>query len=304
MNLSLVAGLCAFAAIAPSACRAAGPPEQPIPIWPGAAPGDAGDIGEEKDTTTPDQDKPGKYIIRLGNVSKPTIQVFKPAKEKDTGAAVVVCPGGGYQILAMDLEGSEVCKWLNSVGVTGILLKYRVPARKDRPRCAAPLQDAQRAMGLVRQNAKEWGIDPGRVGILGFSAGGHLSATASNTFDSRTYPSVDDADKQSCRPDFTILIYPAYITSPDGSMNVAPEIKVTSSTPPTFIAMTEDDPVHVESALAYTVALKTAKVPVELHVYPKGGHGYGLRPSEHTVSRWPARAADWLAASGYLKPAK
>jgi acetyl esterase/lipase len=305
MNLSILAVLCAVAAVAPSACRATiPPPEQPIPIWPGAAPGDSGDIGEEKDTTKPDQDPPGKYIIRLGNVSKPTIQVFKPPKEKDTGAAVVVCPGGGYYILAMDLEGSEVCKWLNSIGVTGVLLKYRVPVRKDRPRYAAPLQDAQRAIGLVRQNAKEWGIDPGRVGILGFSAGGHLSATTSNTFDSRTYPPVDDADKQSCRPDFTILIYPAYLTSPDGSMTLAPEIKVTASTPPAFIAMTEDDPVHVESALAYTLALKNAKVPVELHVYPKGGHGYGLRPSENTVTTWPARAAEWLTASGILKPSK
>jgi acetyl esterase/lipase len=308
MNLSIVAVLCAVAAFAPAISRAAAPPpDQPIPLWPGAAPGDArdtGDIGEEKDTTKPGQDPPGKYIIRLGNVSKPTIQVFKPAKEKDTGAAIVVCPGGAYYILAMDLEGTEVCKWLNSIGVTGVLLKYRVPIRKDRPRYAAPLQDAQRAIGLVRQNAKEWGIDPGRVGILGFSAGGHLSATTSNTYESRTYPPVDDADKQSCRPDFTILVYPAYLTAPEGSMSLAPEIRVTASTPPAFIAMTEDDPVHVESALAYTLALKNAKVPVELHLYPKGGHGYGLRPSENLVTTWPARAAEWLAASGYLKPAR
>jgi acetyl esterase/lipase len=279
-------------------------PKGPIPIWPGVAPGDAGDIGEEKDTTKAGQDPPGKYIIRLGNVSRPTIEVFKPPKSKDTGAAVVVCPGGGYYILAMDLEGTEVCKWLNSIGVTGVLLKYRVPIRKDRPRYAAPLQDAQRAVGLVRHNAREWGIDPSRIGILGFSAGGHLSAAASTNFDSRTYPPVDDADRESCRPDFTVLIYPAYLTAPETSTTVAPELKVSNSTPPAFIVMAEDDPVHVESAMGYALALKSAKVPVELHIYPKGGHGYGLRPSENAVTTWPARAAEWMAASGFLKPAK
>jgi acetyl esterase/lipase len=259
-----------------------------------------GDIGEEKDITKPNEDPAGKYIIRLGNVSKPTIQVFKPAKGRDTGAAVVVCPGGGYHILAMNLEGTEVCQWLNSIGVTGVLLKYRVPVRKDRPRYAAPLQDAQRAIGLVRLHAKEWNVDPGRIGILGFSAGGHLSATASNSFDSRTYTPVDAADSQSCRPNFTLLIYPAYLTSPEGSMSLAPEIKVTAQTPPAFIAMTEDDPIHVENGFAYALALKNAKAPVELHVYPKGGHGYGLRPSENTVTTWPARAADWRKCQGLL----
>lgn len=275
-------------------------PKGPIPLWPGAAPGDTGDIGEEKDTTKPDQDPAGKYIIRLGNVSEPTIQVFKPPKGKDTGAAVVVCPGGGYYILAMNLEGSEVCKWLNSIGVTGVLLKYRVPIRKGRPRYAAPLQDAQRAIGLVRLHAKDWNIDPDRIGILGFSAGGHLSATASNSFESRKYPAVDEADRESCRPDFTVLVYPAYLTAPEGSMTVAPEIKVTASTPPTFIAMAEDDPVHVENGFAYALALKNAKVSVELHVYPKGGHGYGLRPSENAVTTWPVRVAEWMKSQGML----
>jgi len=279
-------------------------PAEPIPLWPGIAPGDGRDIGEEKDITKPNEDPTGKYITRLGNVSKPTIQVFKPAKDKDTGAAVVVCPGGGYTILAMDLEGTEVCKWLNSIGVTGVLLKYRVPARKDRPRHAAPLQDAQRAIGLTRLHAKEWGIDPARIGVLGFSAGGHLAATASNSFDSRSYTAADEADKESCRPDFTLLIYPAYLTEPPTSLTLAPEIKVTGSTPPAFIAMTEDDPIHVETAFAYALALKNAKVPVELHVYPKGGHGYGLRPSEFKVTTWPARVADWLTFSGYVKSSK
>jgi acetyl esterase/lipase len=276
-------------------------PTDPIPLWPGVPPGDGADIGEEKDTTKPGQDPAGKTIIRLGNVSKPTIQIFKPAKEKDTGAAVVVCPGGGYYILAMDLEGTEVCKWLNSVGVTAVLLKYRVPVRKDRPRYAAPLQDAQRALGMTRWHAKEWGIDPTRIGILGFSAGGHLSAAASTNYENRAYPVVDQMDKESCRPDFTVLIYPAYLTEPATSLTLAPELKVTSQTPPAFIAMTQDDPIRVETAIGYALALKDAKVPFELHVYPKGGHGYGLRPTESKVTTWPARVAEWMTFSGLLK---
>jgi acetyl esterase/lipase len=265
-----------------------------IPLWPGTAPGDKGDIGEEKDTSQ------GTGIIRLANVSKPMITLFRPAADKDTGAAVIVCPGGGYNILAYDLEGTEVCDWLNSIGVTGVLLKYRVPGRGGQ-RHTAPLQDAQRAIGLVRSRAADWGMDPKRIGILGFSAGGHLAATASNTFDSRTYPPVDDADKTSCRPDFTILIYPAYLTEKDDTTKLAPEIKVTKQTPPAFITMTADDPVHVESAYAYGLALKRAGISAELHIYPKGGHGYGLRPSENTVSHWPDRAAEWMKSEGLLK---
>ncbi len=165
-----------------------------VMLWPGVAPGDKGDIGPERDNTKHKPGaKPGTEIIALTNVTKPMITVFKPAKDKDTGAAVVVCPGGGYGILAYDLEGSEVCEWLNSIGVTGVLLKYRVPGRGGQ-RYTASLQDSQRALGIVRHKAKEWGIDPKRVGILGFSAGGHLSATTSTNYEKRTYPTVDDAD--------------------------------------------------------------------------------------------------------------
>lgn len=196
---------------------------EPIPLWPAVAPGETGSVGEEHDISKPTDNKVGgKPLIRLGNVSTPTITVFPAPKDKDTGTAIVVCPGGGYGILAMDLEGTEVCDWLNSIGVTGILLKYRVPARKDRPRYEPPLQDAQRALGLVRQHAAEWGIDPKRVGILGFSAGGHLAANASNNFETRTYPAVDEADKLSCRPDFSVLIYPAYLTQKDKGTNSRP----------------------------------------------------------------------------------
>jgi len=247
----------------------------PIPLWPGTAPGEAGDIGEEKDTTKPGQDGPKeKYIIRLGNVTKPTITVFRPPADKDTGAAVVVCPGGGYSILAMDLEGTEVCQWLNSVGVTGVLLKYRVPARKGMEKHAAALQDAQRALGMVRQRAKEWNVDPKRVGVLGFSAGGHLAAAVSNNYAERTYPAVDDADKQSCRPDFTVLIYPAYLVAKDETTKLSPEIKVTPETPPAFIVMTEDDPVRVARVPHRRPRLRPPPLaPPRLHrlAPPRGG---------------------------------
>ena len=272
----------------------------PILLWPNGAPDLKAGIGDELDTTPPDPKKPDPNTIsRIGNVTKPTIAVFRPAPDKVNGAAVVVCPGGGYSILAYNLEGSEICQWLNSIGVTAILLKYRVPGRLTE-QYRAPLQDAQRALGMVRLRAKEWNIDPKRVGILGFSAGGHLSAAASTNFDTRAYTAADAADKESCRPDFTVLIYPAYLTTNDLT-KLAPEIKVGAQTPPVFIAMTTDDPIHVENAIVYAGALHAAGVAVELHVYPKGGHGYGLRPSPNAVSHWPERAAEWLTTQGWLK---
>jgi len=245
---------------------------------------------------------PEKTVIRLGNVSKPTITIHRPPAGKDTGAAVLVCPGGAYSILALDLEGTEVCDWLNSIGVTGVLLKYRVPKRSGLEKHTAALQDTQRALGLVRHRASEWGIDPARLGVLGFSAGGHLSAALCSSAAQRTYPTVDDADKISCRPDFTVLIYPAYLALKDEDNKIAPEVSVTTNTPPTFIAMAEDDPVRVENALFYALALKQAKVPVELHVYPVGGPR--LRPATHQKRRHHlARPRGRLgcAARGVLK---
>ena len=268
---------------------------EPISLWPGIAPGEKGDIGVEGDTSKPNPNEPPeKHVITLGNVSYPTITLYRPAKEKNTGAAVIVCPGGGYSILALNLEGTEICQWLNSIGVTAILLKYRVPARAGRERYDAPLQDAQRAMGMARHRAAEWDIDPRRIGILGFSAGGHLSAALSTNYETRTYPAIDDADKENCRPDFTVLIYPAYLTREDDRAKLAPEIKVTEKTPPAFLAMTEDDPIHVENVFTYGLALKNAKVPFEMHVFPVGGHGYGLRPTENAVTTWPTLAGAWI----------
>jgi acetyl esterase/lipase len=301
IGLSTVFALCAAIPSFAADERPAGAPSEPISLWPAVAPGDKPGMPEEKDETKHNpKAKPGTEVIRLGNVSKPTITLFRPAADKANGAAVIVCPGGGYSILAWDLEGTEVCEWLNSIGVTGVLLKYRVPGRGEQ-RHSASLQDAQRAIGMVRSRAKEWGIDPRRIGILGFSAGGHLAATASNTIAKRTYPAVDDADKESCRPNFTILVYPAYLDVKNDVQRLPPEVKVTADTPPAFVVMTEDDPVHVESAMAYALALKNAKIPVELHIFPDGGHGYGLRPSPHAVSHWPELAATWMKQRGLLK---
>ena len=268
-----------------------------VPLWPKGAPGEKGEIGPERDTTKPsDGLVSGRRVIRLGNVSVPTLTVYRPAPGRANGAAVLVFPGGGYSILAMDLEGTEVCDWLNSIGVTAVLVKYRVPARAGQPRWAAPLQDAQRALGMVRKRAGELGVDPKRIGVLGFSAGGHLAAAASTNFDHRTYDPVDDADTVSCRPDFCLLIYPAYLTVKDEGDKVAPELKVSKETPPTFLVQAEDDGVRVETSLFYYAALRNARVPAEMHLYPTGGHGYGLRPSANLVHTWPARAQDWLGS--------
>ena len=296
MRPSLVVTLLlASALLFASAPAFAAEPAKVIELWNGTAPGDKGDIGEEADTTKPN-DRPvaGKPVIRLGRVSKPSIAIYRPSSGKDTNAAVLVCPNDAYQILAMDLEGTEVCDWLNSIGVTGVLLKYRVPKRVNLEKHTAALQDAQRTLGIVRSRAKEWNLDPKRIGILGFSAGGHLAAALSNNYGERTYPKVDDADAVSCRPDFALVIYPGYLVVKDENDKIAPELNITSNTPPTFLAMAADDPVRIENALFYAAALHKAKVPVELHVYPTGGHGYGLRPTKDLVTTWPQRASDWL----------
>ena len=262
-------------------------------IWPNGAPSAAGSAAPEMDMTKPtDNLIAGKPLIRLGNVSVPTITVYSPS-HGNTGAAVVVFPGGAYRILAIDLEGTEVCEWLNSAGITCVLLKYRVPDSGPYPKPAA-LQDAQRAMGMVRTHAAEWKIDAKRVGVLGFSAGAHLAAALSTHFAQRIYDAVDDSDKQSCRPDFAVIVYPGYLAMAEQNFAPNPEIKVTDKTPPSFIVQTEDDPVHVENALVYYQALKNAKVPAELHVYAEGGHGYGLRRTGLPVTDWPKLVETWL----------
>lgn len=282
-----------------STARAA---EKPLtlPLWPGLPPGDAAATEEEKDFSKPGEGLvAGKPLIRLGNVSKPILEVFRPSRDKDTGAAVVIAPGGGYSILAWDLEGEEVAQWLNTLGVTGIVLKYRVPDHPKDGSHVRPLQDAQRAISLARSKSKEWGLDPERIGVLGFSAGGHLAASALTNSDRRAYQPVDDADRASCRPSFGVLVYPAYLTNKEGTA-LAPEIRVSKDTPPVFFAHASNDPITSENSVQMYLALKRAGVPAELHIYPTGGHGYGLRPTEETVTTWPQRCADWLKRQGLL----
>jgi acetyl esterase/lipase len=264
-------------------------------VWPGKAPGEKGDIGPEKFLDSP----PERAVKRLTNVSDPTLTVHKPPADKDTGAAVLICPGGGYHILAIDLEGDEVAGWLNSIGVTGIVLKYRVPRREGQAVHQAPLQDGQRAMSLVRSKASELGIDAQRIGILGFSAGGHLAAAASTGYDKRSYATIDAVDQVSCRPDFTVLVYPGYLAVEE-KLELAPEIVVSANTPPSFVAHASDDPVSAEGSVAWYVAATRAKASAELHVYATGGHGFGLRPSDDPCSTWPQRCEEWMRRQGLL----
>ena len=269
-----------------------------LDLWDGKPPGE-GIKEEEKDLTKPkDGLIAGKRLIRLGHVSKPTISVYRPAKDKDTGTAVIVCPGGAYHILAWDLEGTEVATWLNSIGVTAVVLKYRVPRRpgeKDMP--LGPLQDAQKAIRLVRSKAEEWGVKPNRVGILGFSAGGHLAAAASILHAKATY--LSDKLEGSCRPDFTLLIYPAYLANADKTA-LRKELEVTKDTPPMFLVHAADDDVPSENSALMYLALRKAKVSAELHIFAAGGHGYGLRKTEMPVTAWPELAGEWMKGRGLL----
>lgn len=263
--------------------------------------GSPSDVETDADVTTPKDSSPaGRPVYRIGVVVKPTITLYKAKSASEPGAAIVVFPGGGYAHLAIDIEGTEVCDWLNSIGVNCVLLKYRVPNSGPYPKSPAALQDAQRAMGLVRQHAAEWGIDPHRVGVLGFSAGAHLSAAIANIYEKRIYDSIDEADRLSCRPDFSVVIYPGYLAIADQNFAANPEIHPTANTPPTFIAQAEDDPVHVENSLVYYQQLKNAKVAAEMHLYAKGGHGYGLRKTGNPVAVWPQNAERWLRTIGVL----
>jgi acetyl esterase/lipase len=229
--------------------------------------------------------------------------VYQPAKDKANGAAVVICPGGGFNILAYDLEGTEVAAWLNSIGVTAVVLKYRVPARDPHKRWLAPVQDAQRAMSIVRSNASAWGLDPKRIGILGFSAGGATAGYTALFRDARQYPAIDAVDAVSSRPDFALLIYTAYfVERGQTALNPALPVTFTADAPPMFLVHAFDDGVPVQNALLIAAELKKVNVPAEVHVYDTGGHGYGLRPvPELPVTTWPQRAEAWLARRGLLK---
>jgi len=266
-----------------------------LPLWPNGAPEPYQGNAPETDITKPsDQLVAGKSLMHLTNVSKPTLAVYPPADSANTGAAVVVFPGGGYRILAYDLEGTEVCTWLNSIGVTCVLVKYRVPFATHYPENAADLEDAQQAMRITRSHAAEWHIDPQRIGVLGFSAGAHLAVVLSNHADYKRAGASAQEQATDARPNFALIIYPAYLAQPPALDKLASGIDPTSSTPPTFLLQAEDDPVHEENALVYFQALKEAKVPAELHIYAEGGHGYGLRPTNLPITHWPALAETWL----------
>ena len=306
-----------------------------VPIWPGTPPDAQAVAGPEESHWWPTgPGGPGGFTVY--HVSRPTMTVYSP-EGKNTGAAVVVFPGGGYEDLAIDLEGTEICAWLTSKGITCVLLKYRVPGEEYYPKSAPypksgpyprspmALEDAQRTLGLVRFHAAERHIDPHKIGVLGFSAGGHLVVAMSTEFERRLYPAVDAADKESCRPDFAVAIYPGHLSiaaaewdakqgtkklvvrhpghlsAADSSFGLNPDIHITSQTSLTFLLQAENDPVDgVENSLAYYAALKKASVPVEMHLYAQGGHAFGLRRTKLPITGWPQLVETWLRTIGVV----
>jgi len=281
-----------------------------VPIWPGAAPDAQPVKGPEKVEVDPKFLIAGKPVAGVTNVVGPTMTVYSP-QGKNTGAAVVVFPGGGFQELAIDLEGTEVCDWLTSKGITCVLLKYRVPStpydwhcdcRPDNlAKSTLALEDAQRTLGLVRFHATEWHIDPHKIGVLGFSAGGYLVAEISTDFRRRLYAPVDGADKESCRPDFAVAIYPGHLSAGGDSYKLNANVPVSPETSPTFLLQAEDDHVdNVNDALAYYIALKDAGVPTEIHLYAHGGHAFGLRRTQLPITGWPQLVETWLRTIGMV----
>ena len=282
-----------------------------LPIWLGAVPDAQPVPGPEAVLSNADWVVAGKPFVFVVNVSRPTMTVYSP-KGTNAGVAVVVFPGGGYNALAIDLEGTEICDWLNSKGITAVLLKYRVPTKpKVGPYAESPqaLEDAQRTLGLVRFHAAEWHINPHKIGVIGFSAGGHMVAATSTHFEKRLYPAIDAADKVSCRPDFAIAFYPGHLSpfypdDPDSwthenQLELNPNVRVTSNTPPTFLLQAQNDPVDdVRNSMAYSLALRNARVPVEMHLYAEGGHGFGLRRTKFPITEWPMLVEKWLGTIG------
>jgi acetyl esterase/lipase len=275
-----------------------------LDVWPSKAQGDHGQIGPERVRAA--AEAPTKDAKWITNVSRPTISVFRPEAGKNARVAVVICPGGGYWNLAWDKEGEEVAARLNTMGITGVVLKYRVPRRRGEPErlpAPGPLLDAQRTIRLVRDRAGEWGIDPERIGIMGFSAGGHLAVMTAISFEKPSYEPIDAVDRASCRPDFAVAAYPGYILTKPGSDALADYIRIPKATGPIFLVHASDDDepgAQPEQSLALYRALRGAGVPVELHIYDEGGHGFGVRSSRRHVSGWPERCAEWMRHRGIL----
>lgn len=278
-----------------------------VSVWPGQPPEESGGIGPERTRQSPQLDRKRVEVTEqttlITDVTHPTLTVYRPPKDKDSGTAMLICPGGGYWDLYWQLEGEEVAAWLNSIGVTGIILKYRVPRRPDEPKgepARRPLQDAQRAVSLVRSRASEWGIHPERIGIVGFSAGGHLAVAAATSFDKRTYAPVDEVDKASCRPDFAVSVYPGFLKAREKD-ELWPGLRVPEGTPPIFLAHGGEDIISSpENSVFMYLALRRAGVPAELHVYAGTAHDFGVRPSDRPYGSWTESLARWLRDRGLL----
>lgn len=281
-----------------------------IALWPGKVPDESGGIGPERIRMSPALDRKQVEVTEptrmITDVTIPSITVCRPAKEEDSAAAVVICPGGGYWNLYWQLEGEEVAAWLNSLGITGVILKYRVPRRPgelEREPARRPLQDCQRAVSLVRSNAKNWGLDPQRIGIIGFSAGGHLAIATATRFQNRSYEAQDEIDKVSCRPDFVILAYPGYLKAKDKD-ELAPGLSVPTVTPPVFLVHGDEDIISPpQHSVCMYLALKRAGIPAELHVYAGAAHDFGVRTNDHSCSAWTQACAEWLKQHGFIKAA-
>lgn len=270
-------------------------PLDPIPLWPEGVPGES-----ELELPEESVELKGPHQIEiLSNVSTPQLTWF-PAADPN-GASVVVCPGGGYNILAYSHEGTEVCEWLNSIGVSAALLKYRVPRRDGLDKHHAPLQDVHRAIGIIRSHATEWAIDPERVGILGFSAGGHLAAMALTSSRDRSYRADPRLDAASPLPNFGILVYAAYLLDEGNPDHLAPELTITESTPPAFLVVAHGDKRFVEGSARFYIEMFRKDRPCELHIFGKGGHGFGFDKTGEEIRQWPALAGRWMAAMELLK---
>lgn len=274
--------------------------EEVLLVWKGNPPGEQLDVGPEEDITKPtDRLIAGERIIKLKNVAIPEMHVYLAPEATRNGSCVIICPGGGFNILAWDLEGTEVAEWLNSIGVSAVVLKYRVPTSQQATRWLAPVQDSQRAISLTRSNAKKWGLNPERIGILGFSAGGHTAARAA-IMSKRQYEAADSIDKVSCRPDAAMLIYPAWLVDDDGKL--VEDLVVTEKSPPTFLVHAFDDRVSPLSSISLVAELKKNNVPSELHLFESGGHGYGLRQvKDQPVTHWAKLCEAWLKRQGWLE---
>lgn len=271
--------------------------QEPIVLFPNGAPREIGEMIESKSLAG--RKVSGRSVLRIRDVSQPTITFYPAPEENNSRTTIIVIPGGRYEVLSFDLEGTEICKRFNESRINCILLKYRVPRRKKLSKHAAPLQDLQRAIAYTRAHADNWNLDKSKIGVIGFSAGGHLAVMASNSFSELTYTAIDNCDKENIRPDFCILIYPSYLDRKNFS--IAPEINVTDKTPQTFLVQTQDDHKLLNSSLFYYYALKESKVPAAMHLYQTGGHAYGLRETGNLVSEWPNRVLDWLSEIGILE---